>query len=305
MTRAAGDWHARELRRVRRELLAWYAMERRDFPWRRTHDPWAVLVSEVMLQQTQASRIATRFPPFLEQFPTPDAMAAASEADVLVAWAGLGYNRRALALHRAAFAVQRHGWPRTVEDLRHLPGVGPYTARALAALAFGQPVGAVDTNVRRWLTRRFPMPSPAQPSDYQALADALATADGADSTDAAAPWMHASMEFGARVCRARDPDCAACPIATGCPSRERAGRVPVRRQPPFNGSDRALRGDLLRQLTAAPDRQLPIATARKLAGSRFPQLMAGLERDRLAHRSGRRLMLGGRAAGGTASTIEA
>ncbi|HET6379422.1 MAG TPA: A/G-specific adenine glycosylase, partial [candidate division Zixibacteria bacterium] len=108
---------------VRRGVLAWYAVERRDFPWRRTRDPWAVVVSEVMLQQTQASRVTDRFGPFMERFPTPQAMVEAGDAAVLAAWSGLGYNRRALALRRAAAAVARDGWPRDVTGLQRLPGV--------------------------------------------------------------------------------------------------------------------------------------------------------------------------------------
>jgi A/G-specific adenine glycosylase len=256
-----------------------------------------VLVSEVMLQQTQASRVVTRFPPFIARFPTPASLAEADEADVLVAWAGLGYNRRALALRRTADALQRDGWPRTIDGLERLPGIGPYTARAVGALAFGQPVGAVDTNVRRWLSRRFGPELPA--SDLQRLADGLATADPQPSSEDAAAWMHASMEFGGRVCRARAPDCPSCPIARGCPSRNRAGRVPVRRQPVFEGSDRALRGNLLRLLTASPGRQLAMSVAHRAAGARLERIVAALERDRLAHRSGQRLKLGG---GGDAET---
>ncbi|HEX2195164.1 MAG TPA: A/G-specific adenine glycosylase, partial [Candidatus Limnocylindria bacterium] len=146
---------AAALAEVRGAILTWYRANHRWFPWRGTTDPWAVLVSEVMLQQTQASRVAARFPPFLRRFPTARAMAASTEADVLAAWSGLGYNRRALTLHRAARSVTRAGWPTDVAELERLPGIGPYTARAVAALAFGQPVGAVDTNVRRWLARRF------------------------------------------------------------------------------------------------------------------------------------------------------
>jgi A/G-specific adenine glycosylase len=286
---------------IRRRLLDWYAVEHRDFPWRRTRDPWAVLVSEVMLQQTQASRVVSRFPPFLDRFPTSRAMADASEAEVLVAWTGLGYNRRALALRQAAIAIEQRGWPPDVAGLQRLPGIGPYTARAVASLAFGQAVGAVDTNVRRWLTRRFAPGAPG-PSVFQDLADGLASADPAVTADAAAAWMHASMEFGARVCRARTPDCPACPISRGCPSRNRAPHVPVARQAPFVGSDRALRGALLRELTASPHQRLTLTAARRLTGGRLEALLAGLERDRLAHRAGRFLMLGG-APGEVATTI--
>jgi A/G-specific adenine glycosylase len=293
------------LARVRRSLLGWYAAEHRDFPWRRTTDPWAVLVSEVMLQQTQASRVAARFPPFLDRFPTAATMAAASEAEVLVAWSGLGYNRRALALRRTAIVIARDGWPRGVEGLQRLPGIGPYTARAVASLAFGEPVGVVDTNVRRWLVRRFGLPADSRPMALQALADRLARSGG--GIPEAAAWTHASMEFGAQVCVSRAPRCWACPVASRCPSRGRVGAMPVPRQVAFAGSERARRGALLRRLVAAPGQALPLAVARRvvpgLSRSDFERIAGGLERDGLAHRSDGSLHLGGREAGAGAATI--
>jgi len=283
------DAHA--LARVRAALLAWYTTARRDFPWRRTNDPYAVLVSEVMLQQTQASRVAERFPTFMERFPTAEALADASEAQVLAAWSGLGYNRRALALRRAATGVVARGWPPDVAGLERLPGVGPYTARAVASLAFGEPLGVVDTNVRRWLIRRFALPTDTRPPDLQRLADALAKVG--DRGDAAA-WTHATMEFGAGIC-AQPARCDACPIREGCPSRGAAAAVPVPRQQAFAGSDRELRGGLLRALTAAPGHALTGAAARGVIGDEvYPRIVGGLERDGLVHRSGRRLLLGGR-----------
>jgi A/G-specific adenine glycosylase len=279
------------LARVRTALLAWYATGHRDFPWRRTSDPYAVLVSEVMLQQTQAARIADRFPLFMQRFPTARALAAASEAQVLAAWSGLGYNRRALALRRAAAEVTAKGWPSEVAELERLPGIGPYTARAVASLAFGEPVGVVDTNVRRWLVRRFGLRADAPRRELQLLADALAAAG--ISTDAG-PWTHATMEFGAGICAPRNPRCAECPIADGCPSRGRAEAVPVPRQAAFAGSDRAHRGAILRALTATPGHVLTTRAARSLVpAASLTRLVAGLERDGLVHRSRGRLILGG------------
>jgi len=279
-------------------LLAWYAAEHRDFPWRRTTDPYAVLVSEVMLQQTQASRVADRYPAFLARFPTAQALAAANESSVLEAWSGLGYNRRALALRRAAAAVAADGWPTGVADLLRLPGIGPYTARAVASLAFGQPVGVVDTNVRRWLVRRFGLPPLTTLRDLQRLADALATAGNAAD---AAPWTHATMEFGAGICTSRAPRCDACPVAEGCPSRGVAVAVPVARQPRFAGSDRAMRGALLRALSSAPGHTLRLRDARRVVPApHLDRVLAALERDGLIHRSDDRMHLGGRA-GGTAT----
>ena len=287
------------LRHVRRSLLGWYAAGHRDFPWRQTHDPYAVLVSEVMLQQTQASRIAERFPQFMARFPSADSLASASTAHVLAAWSGLGYNRRALALRQAAALVARDGWPRDVAGLAMLPGIGPYTARAIASLAFGTPVGVVDTNVRRWLLRRFG--GPDEPRRLQSLADALAAPGrGAD----VAPWTHATMEFGASMCRSRDPRCDACPIAAGCPSRGRPAIIAVPSQPVLRGSDRAYRGAVLRLLSAADDHQIENGRLRArlardegrigpvLDEAGWMRVVEALERDGLAHRSGGIVRLG-------------
>jgi A/G-specific adenine glycosylase len=285
--------------RVRSSLLTWYARDHRDFPWRGTTDPYAVLVSEVMLQQTQASRVAERFPAFMDRFPTVAALAAAPEAAVLAEWSGLGYNRRALALRRVAAHVASHGWPREVVALERLPGIGPYTARAVASLSFGEPVGVVDTNVRRWLVRRFGLPAGPARGALQALADALALAGAAAD---AAPWTHATMEFGAAICTSRDPRCGACPIAEGCPSRGLNSPVPVPRQAAFAGSDRAHRGALLRGLSAAPAHAVSTRKACTLVpGIAFDRVVAGLEHDGLLHRSGGKLRLGGRPE--TAATI--
>jgi A/G-specific adenine glycosylase len=295
----------RAVQRIRQPLLAWFAQEQRDLPWRRTREPWAVLVSEVMLQQTQASRVADRFPPFLARFPTPQTMASTPEAEVLAAWSGLGYNRRALALHRCSTIVSALGWPSDPAGLERLPGVGRYTARAVAAIAFGFPTGAVDTNVRRWLVRRFGLAADASPAELQVMADQLAVGAGRGVASAeAATWMHASMEFGARVCSARQPACSVCPIRRGCPARGLARHVPVGRQPPFAGSSRAQRGSLLRALSAAPAHQLPMHVASRLAGSDGAATLDGLERDGLVHRAGARLRLGGRAAPDLPTTIE-
>jgi A/G-specific adenine glycosylase len=297
------DDPAQAPQRIRRQVLAWFAREQRELPWRRTRDPWAVLVSEVMLQQTQAARVSDRFPPFLTHFPTPEAMATAAEADVLAAWSGLGYNRRALALRRTAVLISAAGWPSDPAGLERLPGVGRYTARAVAAIAFGRPVGAVDTNVRRWLVRRFGLATDAPPAELQALADRLAVGRQPVASAEAAAWMHASMEFGARICSARHPACSQCPIGNGCPSRGVPRHVPVSRQAPFAGSSRARRGALLRALSAAPGHQLTTAEARRLAGSDAATVEA-LERDGLAHRVGAWLRLGGVATAQPPTTIE-
>ncbi|HSK15664.1 MAG TPA: A/G-specific adenine glycosylase [Gaiellaceae bacterium] len=203
-------------------LLAWFREQGRDLPWRRTRDPYAILVSEVMLQQTQVERVVPRWRKWLEGWPTAEALAAAPLADVIRAWQGLGYNRRAVALHRAAQRIAARGWP---DDLTELPGVGRYTADAVAAFAFGADVVPVDTNVRRVQERtghRF-----------------------------SAACGQALMDLGATICLARVPRCGACPLAEGCPSRGRRYE-PLRRQGRFEGSFRQRRARVLRAVAVAP-----------------------------------------------------
>jgi A/G-specific adenine glycosylase len=205
-----------------RALLAWYRSHGRDLPWRRTRDPYAILVSEVMLQQTQAARVVPRYLAWLRRWPTAEALAAASTGDVVREWSGLGYNRRAVNLHRAARQVAADGWP---DDLTALPGVGRYTADAVARFAFDRPVLPVDVNVRRIVERT-----------------------GADFGPASA---HALMDLGATVCIARVPRCDACPLAPRCPARGR--RYPAaRRQSRFEGSFRQRRGRTLRLVAEGP-----------------------------------------------------
>ncbi len=205
------------------ELLEWFDEHGRDLPWRRTRDPYAILVSEVMLQQTQAARVVPRYLDWLERWPSVEALAAAPTAEVIRAWQGLGYNRRALNLQRAAQAVAAGGWP---DDLTALPGVGPYTADAVACFAFGRPVLPVDVNVRRVLERT------GLTFDHS-CAQAL-------------------MDLGATVCIARVPRCRACPLAAGCSSRGRRYE-PLRKQGPFEGSFRQRRGAALRALLDGAD----------------------------------------------------
>jgi A/G-specific adenine glycosylase len=223
------------------------------WPWRATRDPWAVLVSEVMLQQTQAARVVEPFGRFLDRFPTPRAAATASPAEVVRAWAGLGYNRRALALRRTAeHLVAEHGGqvPDSLVALERLAGVGPYTARAVLCFAFGQAVGVVDTNVRRvlqraWLGRALP------PARLQAVADRLAPPEHSWE------FHQVLMDLGARTCTGRRPACASCPLAgccrwraAGCPEPDPGG--PRARQSPFAGSNRQGRGRLVAALRSGP-----------------------------------------------------
>ena len=244
---------------LRDAILAWYAATGRELAFRATADPYAVLVSELMAQQTQAARAAEAWTAWMARFPTVRMLAEAPVADVLRAWAGLGYNRRALALHRAARAiVDGHGGavPASPEALETLPGVGPYTARAVAAIAYGLPVGAVDTNVRRVLGRVTAGGAEAFSSAaMQALADAVVPAGHAG------PWTHALMDIGARVCRPAKPLCPDCPAMAWCryaagerPAAVSAGRPRARRQEArFDTTNRWLRGRILARARAASD----------------------------------------------------
>ena len=201
-------------------LLQWYEENGRDLPWRRTRDPYAILVSEVMLQQTQVERVIPRWHAWLERWPTADALAAASAAEVIVEWQGLGYNRRAVNLHRAAQHVAAHGWP---EDLTVLPGVGPYTAAAVANFAFGVDVLPVDVNIARVRER---------------------TGGHFDGECA-----QALFDLGATICLARIPRCGECPLAVRCPSRG-SRYEPLRKQSRFEGSFRQRRAAALRAVAA-------------------------------------------------------
>ncbi len=208
---------------MREALLDWYAERGRELPWRETRDPYAILVSEVMLQQTQASRVVPRWLAWLERWPTAQSLAAAATTEVIREWQGLGYNRRAVSLQRAARIVAERGWP---ADLTELPGVGPYTAAAVGCFAFGRPVMPVDVNVRRVQER---------------------TGHDFDHTCA-----QALMDLGATVCIARVPRCGECPLASACPSRGQRFE-PLRKQGPFEGSFRQRRGAALRALLAGVD----------------------------------------------------
>jgi A/G-specific adenine glycosylase len=207
-------------------LLDWFREHGRDLPWRRTQDPYAILVSEVMLQQTQVERVVPRYLAWLERWPTVEALAAAPAAAVIREWQGLGYNRRAVSLHRTAQRIAADGWP---NDLTKLPGVGLYTADAVARFAFDAAVLPVDTNVRRVQERTGVSFSPAS--------------------------AHALMDLGATVCLARVPRCGICPLAVRCPSRGRRYE-PLRRQSPFEGSFRQRRARTLRLVAERP-RDLP------------------------------------------------
>lgn len=266
---AGGVLEGRHLR-LQRLLLAWYRSDARPLPWRTTRDPYRILVSEVMLQQTQAERVEPVYEAFLHRFPDVGSLASASLAAVVQAWAGLGYNRRARNLHQAARAIMRlHGGrvPDDLAALRALPGVGEYTARAVLAFAFGRDAAPVDVNVARVLARAA-AGGPQSRTQMQHLADELLPA-GEPAT-----WTAALMDLGARYCTARSPRCGACPVAAVCawrggggvdgdPSPDPAAQTEVRarRRQPFAGSDRYHRGRLVDSLRHGPVEcdDLPVA----------------------------------------------
>jgi A/G-specific adenine glycosylase len=261
----------RRVRALRRRLLDWYAENRRDLPWRRTTDPYAILVSEIMLQQTQVPRVAPRFVDWLETWPDLESLAAAPLADVLRRWQGLGYNNRARRLHacaqaavRAAAGDGRAQLPRTLRELRALPGVGPYTARAVLVFSHNDDLAAVDANVRRVLTHELGLPVDLGDKDLQAVADA------ALPRGRSRDWHNALMDYGSLVLTAR---------SSGIQSRSHQGT--------FEGSRRQKRAALLRRLLDQGPQPLPeLAAALGLPEDTAAEVLALLERDGLVCGSG-------------------
>ena len=275
------------------ELLAWGGPRLRDLPWRRTRDPWGVLVSEVMAQQTQVARIIPRWEAFMERFPTPEALAEAPLADLLRLWQGLGYPRRARSLHEAARRISDSGrFPPTVEELMDLPGVGPYTARAVAAFAFDLDVGVLDTNVGRLLARLAG--ERLRPAAAQSMADDLVPKGDAWI------WNQVVMDFGATVCTARSPRCDGCPVSGQCAwagSTERAD--PAQRsagvsgkQARFEGSDRQARGRLLAALVDGPILAVAVAVVMERDSVVADRLLADLVAEGLCRRVDDEIVLG-------------
>ncbi|MGK2929340.1 MAG: A/G-specific adenine glycosylase, partial [Acidimicrobiales bacterium] len=242
-----------DVARLQQALVDWWAANGRDLPWRRSRDPWAVLVSELMLQQTQVARVTDRYVRFLERFPTVVSCATAPVGDVIDEWAGLGYNRRAVHLHRAAtecVRVHDGALPTTLEDLLTLPGVGPYTARAVLVFAHERDLGLVDTNAGRFVARAL-AGRPLGRAEAQQVADD-AVPDGWGWT-----WGQAVFDLGASVCAKRSPRCHACPVRAGCAWAQAgfpepdpiAGSAGISApQSRFDGSDRQGRGRLVAAL---------------------------------------------------------
>ena len=242
---------------LHRPVLSWYAVHARELPWREPGcSPWGVLVSEVMLQQTPVVRVLPAWQQWLERWPAPAALAADSPGEAIRLWNRLGYPRRALRLHEAAVAmVERHGGevPPSVEDLLALPGIGAYTAAAVATFAFGQRHAVVDTNVRRVHARAVTGHQHAAPA-LTAVESRLAASLVPDDPASAARWAVAGMELGALICTARAPRCGDCPVAGLCRWRldgSPAHDGPPRRGQTYAGTDRFVRGLILGALRAA------------------------------------------------------
>jgi A/G-specific adenine glycosylase len=240
-------------RAFNRALTRWHASHRRELAVRRTGDPWAILVAEVMSQQTQIDRVGPAWERFIARWPDATSLATAGTQELLRAWAGLGYNRRALALREAArMIVRRHGGrvPASVDALELLPGIGPYTACAVAASAFGVPVAPLDVNVRRIVGRVV-----GSTGDSPGARRLQATADALVARHDPRGWVDAMMDLAATVCRPRSPRCGECPLTSLCQSRGRSGeseRRPAPRTQPFAATNRWLRGRLLAVVRDAP-----------------------------------------------------
>jgi A/G-specific adenine glycosylase len=242
---------------LQQQLLGWFRANRRDLPWRETRDPYRILVSEIMLQQTQVERVIPYYLAFLQRFPGVTALAASPTAEVIRVWAGLGYNRRAVNLQRTAryVATELNGhFPSTVQALRELPGIGPYTAGAIACFAFEQDVAFLDTNMRRVLHRFWfgvDVPAPTA-TDRMATTIAEAAIPQGNGWE----WNQALIEFGALQCTARKPACVICPLQSQCaafPEIQSAlatlpKGVRLKREAPYSGSNRFYRGRVIAAL---------------------------------------------------------
>jgi A/G-specific adenine glycosylase len=277
--------------KLQKRVLKWFGDHGRAFPWREHRDPYATLVAEVMLQQTQTGRVAPSYTAFLQQFPDVESLARAPAMDVIRAWKGLGYNRRAVDLQRAAQQIVHAGeFPRRPKELKKLPGVAEYTSSALACFAFDEQVAVIDVNVRRVLARSAFGAEPEDAERKRVDDTARAWLPAGDAYE----WNQALMDIGAMLCRPDAPLCGQCPMKTECRyyakgkhRRPRAPRAP--KQPPFEGSNRQKRGGIVDALRASAGDGITLgALARALHPSDgrgdltwLVQLLEGLERDGL------------------------
>lgn len=312
MTRIASRPHAvpsdAQRAAIHGAVLEWYRHQRRDLPWRRTRDPYAILVAEIMLQQTQVDRVLPKYRSFLELFPTVEALAAAPTGEVIRAWSGLGYNVRAVRLQQAAQRIAgayAGVFPRDLDALLALPGLGPYTARAVACFAFEEHMPVVDTNVRRVLGRLYRDTLSPEVNERALLPFAGAALPNAR----AYAWNQALMDLGATVCTSRKPLCLLCParahcdaLRAGLPLDQTAGADRQSgREAPFIGSTRYYRGRIMAALrVAGPDEAIDLPALGLTLKPDFAAddlawlegLLAGLERDGLVERTARAMEAG-------------
>jgi len=253
-----------------RALIDWYRRGQRTLPWRTTTAPWPILVSEVMAQQTQVTRVVPKFEAFMESFPTPESYGRATDREALAMWAGLGYNSRALRLREAARVIASEGWPTDPKRLAGLPGVGSYTAAAVACFAFGHQVPAVDTNLRRVVSRWVGSPLSGG-ALHDTAKDQLGDAPAAD-------WNQAIMDLGASVCRPR-PLCEACPVSEWCTDPDVYEAPPS--QGRWEGSTRQARGAVIRALLADPLSLSQLEEVTGLSAERATLAVNDLVRDSL------------------------
>lgn len=262
-------------------LLGWYRNNARTLPWRGSTDPWTILVSEVMAQQTQLSRVVPAFEPFMERFPTPNDLAESGVAELLRLWDGLGYQRRALNLQRAAAVIVDEGWPETASELERLPGVGPYTAAAVACFAFGHTVPAIDTNLRRVISRWEGKELTVKQlrSRAEAMIDRVYPAE----------WNQAIMDLAATLCRPRNPRCDECPVASACSDPTVYVSPPP--QSRYRGSVRQARAAIVKRLASGAT---TIEDLRGIpAGEHLDPALAALQKEGVVNRHGEQVELVG------------
>ena len=278
--------------RIAAGLIEWGSGSLRDLPWRRTNDPWRVLVSEVMLQQTSVARVLPKYEAFLEAFPTPGALAEAPLGDALRLWSGLGYPRRCRNLQATAVVLHEQfddQMPSSIDELLKLPGIGQYTARAVLAFAYRLDVAVVDVNVSRVLSRLEGVPMKARA--LQTFADELVP------QGLGWEWNQVMMDFGARQCTVRTPLCDSCPVRTQCKYKG-AGDDPAqlsagvsKPQPRFEGSDRQARGRALRAVGAGSLSIADVIKTMRIDEDRAEKLVASLVREGLLQRTGNTITL--------------
>ncbi len=284
------------------EILSWYKKNGRDLPWRHTTDPYKILVSEVMLQQTQVDRVIQKYDSFLARFPTIDMLAAASRMDVIREWSGLGYNRRAVYLHEFAKEIaKRGGWPATPEELAKLPGIGPYTSRSVLVFARNADEVLIEANIRRIYLRLFLGNPRSNPSEKIGELAKKNLPNG-HSRD----WHNALMDFGSMVCTAKSPSCENCPVAEQCVSKKTMTKEEMQRvassifkttQSKFEGSNRWYRSQIVKLLQK--EERISIAALGKKIKEDYvrsetgwlKEIVDGLVRDGLVAKEGRKIRL--------------